>query len=281
MPESLATLRWIHGAPDCAASTDPVFQVHRFDQNTFILRQSKCVNFEGPFLYLLFGSEKALLVDSGAKPPAGQTLPIVETIDSIVKQWLDERHRQSIELVVAHSHGHGDHVFGDSLFAARPHTTVVGRGAAEVAAFFGLAQWPEGQATYDLGHRALTILPLPGHEPAHIAIYDPDTHIILTGDTLYPGMLTVADWPAYRRSAARLAEFAKGRPIAYVLGAHVEMKKTPREMYPLPCTFQPEEHALPLAARHIQELHEACEAIGEQARRDVHDEFIIQPRSHG
>ena len=36
------------------------------DANTFVLRQSMCTNYEGPFLYLLFGSEKVLLQDTGA-----------------------------------------------------------------------------------------------------------------------------------------------------------------------------------------------------------------------
>jgi hypothetical protein len=35
-------VRWIHGAPNCEDSTDPPIQVHRFDADAFILRQSKC-----------------------------------------------------------------------------------------------------------------------------------------------------------------------------------------------------------------------------------------------
>jgi hypothetical protein len=32
---------WIHGSPGCAQNTDPPVQVHRFAQDTVILRQSK------------------------------------------------------------------------------------------------------------------------------------------------------------------------------------------------------------------------------------------------
>jgi hypothetical protein len=35
---------WIHGA-NCAANGDPHFQIHEFDRDTFVLRQSKCVTF--------------------------------------------------------------------------------------------------------------------------------------------------------------------------------------------------------------------------------------------
>ncbi len=40
--------------------------MHLFDAHTFILRQSKTVNFEAPFLFLLCGNERALLLDTGA-----------------------------------------------------------------------------------------------------------------------------------------------------------------------------------------------------------------------
>ena len=53
MTTPLDAVRWIHGAPDCARSTDPLIQVHPFDDNSFILRLSKCYSFEGNFMYLL------------------------------------------------------------------------------------------------------------------------------------------------------------------------------------------------------------------------------------
>jgi len=98
---------------------------------------------------------------------------------------------------------------------------------------------------------------------------------LLTGDTLYPGLLTVQDWNAYRRSAARLAAFAQQHEVALVVGNHIEMKKAPGELYPIGTTFQPDEHALPLKTAHIEELHAACEAMADSPHRDVHDDFII------
>lgn len=121
----------------------------------------------------------------------------------------------------------------------------------------------------------MVVLPIPGHEDDHIAVYDTNTKMLLTGDTLYPGLLTVRDWNAYRSSAARLADFAKRHDVSMVLGTHIEMKKTPRELYIVGTTFQPDEHALPLTLAHIQEWHVACEAMTPFPRRDVHDDFII------
>ena len=36
---------WIHGAPPGAASEDPPLQVHRFDEHTLLLRQSKALTY--------------------------------------------------------------------------------------------------------------------------------------------------------------------------------------------------------------------------------------------
>ena len=44
----------------------PAFQVHEYNPNFFILRQSGCIHYEKPFLYLIFGRDKALLEDTGA-----------------------------------------------------------------------------------------------------------------------------------------------------------------------------------------------------------------------
>jgi hydroxyacylglutathione hydrolase len=57
---------WNHGARSKRAAAGPPIQVHRYDGHTVILRQSKSVHYEAPFLYLLFGNDRALLLDTGA-----------------------------------------------------------------------------------------------------------------------------------------------------------------------------------------------------------------------
>lgn len=55
--------RWIDGTH----GAEPVAQVQALDADTFVIRQSVKTNFEAPFLYLLFGRDKALLIDTGPK----------------------------------------------------------------------------------------------------------------------------------------------------------------------------------------------------------------------
>jgi hypothetical protein len=54
-------VRWNHGA----RGEQPI-QVHSYDPHTYVLRQSKATSYEAPFLYLLFGNERAILLDTGA-----------------------------------------------------------------------------------------------------------------------------------------------------------------------------------------------------------------------
>jgi len=281
MTVPLDAVAWIHGAADCAVDTDPLMQVYPFDDNTFILRVSKCFSYEGNFIYLLFGDTRAVMFDTGGRPSPlgpwnqGKLLPIRQTVDGIIDGWVKKRGLDGIDLVVAHTHSHDDHAHWDSEFVGRPRTTIVKPTLADVKTFFGLHNWPDGETTLELGNRGLTIFPIPGHETAHIAIYDPRNKWLLTGDTLYAGLLTIEDWNAYRASAARLAQFADAHEITYVLGNHIEMMNQPRQLYAIGTTYQPQEHPLQLTAAHIDELHAACEAMALNPHSDVHDEFIV------
>ncbi|RNF84430.1 MBL fold metallo-hydrolase [Montanilutibacter psychrotolerans] len=278
--------QWVHGA-----AGEPALQVHEAAPGFWVLRQSKRSNAEAPFLYLIAGAERALLLDSGAEPVQGHSLPLRETVDGLLAQWARAHGRAHFPLVVAHTHAHRDHVFGDAQFRDRPDTRIVGSTAQDVAKFFGLDRWPDGEANFDLGERAMTVLPIPGHEPAHIAVYDPVTGSLFTGDSLYPGLLTIRDWPAYRASAQRLAAFAAAHRVDQVLGAHIEMTATARRMYPLGTAFQPEEHALALGMAQIDEVAATTSTLGDFLHADVHDDFVLQriiatppsdaPNTHG
>ena len=135
-------MAWHHGSRRRADDVGPRIQVHAADPHTFILRQSKSVHYEAPFLYLFCGNERALLLNTGATGDPAD-LPLRATVDTILRAWLAENPRQHYELVVAHSHAHGDHVAADAQFADRPDSTVVPPDLASVQAFFGFTTWPQ------------------------------------------------------------------------------------------------------------------------------------------
>lgn len=262
---------WINGT----LASEPQTQVQRIDADTFVIRQSVRTNFEAPFLFLLFGHDRALLIDSGAGG-----LAIRPTVDAVISKWLASHGRTAIPLVVAHSHSHGDHIQGDSEFAARPDTSVVALKPADVARFFGVKKWPDEIATFDLGGRALSIIPTPGHEPAHIMVYDPRTCLLFSGDMLYPGRLYVPtdQFAVFVASADRVANFAKSHPVAGLLGAHIEMTTTSGKDYAMQAPAHPGEHGLELPATAIDRLQAAAHGMAEKPGIGNEGDFIIYPR---
>lgn len=62
----------------------------------------------------------------------------------------------------------------------------------------------------DLGDRRLQVLHLPGHSPGSIALLDPDSAILFSGDVVYDDEplddLIGSDRPAYVRSMRRLLD---------------------------------------------------------------------------
>jgi len=261
---------WIDGM----AANEPEMQVQRIDADTFVIRQSVETNFEAPFLYLLFGKDRALLIDTGAGG-----LKIRPTVDRIVAEWQAKHGDRSIHLVVAHSHGHGDHHAGDDEFRDRSDTDVVGLSPEDVAAYFHITRWPDGIARFDLGGRMLDIIPSPGHESAHIMVYDARTQLLFSGDMLYPGRLYVphGKFGEFRASADRLAAFAATHPIRALLGAHIEMTTTPGQDYPMKAATHPSEHPLPLPPSAIGELQQAAAKMEAAPKVDRHPDFIVYP----
>ncbi|MDZ4773789.1 MAG: MBL fold metallo-hydrolase [Planctomycetota bacterium] len=265
---------WINGT-NCA--TEPAFQVHWYNADFAILRQSLCTNFEAPFLFLLFGTQKAILFDSGAGG-----VPVRTTVQGLMATYAAAHGGAPIQLVVAHLHGHGDHVAGDSQFIGQPNTTVVGTSQTAVSNFFGLAPWPTQQGTYDLGGRVLDVLAIPGHHTAHIAVYDRRTGVLLTGDSLYPGRLYVngassqGNWAVFKTSMQRLVDFTSTHPTTWVLGTHIEMTTTPGVDIPLGAATHPNERVLQLTRAHLIELSTALQALPTPTYQ-VRNDFIIYP----
>ncbi len=261
---------WYAGGASCAGVAP--LRVQAYNADLYIMRQAACTNYEKPFLYLVFGQDKALLLDTGAGG-----IDVATVVDTLVRGWLARNGRSSLDLVVAHSHAHGDHVAGDSQFVGRPRTTVVGRDSASVRAFFGVARWPNDFGAIDLGRRVLDVIPIPGHQPASIAVYDRRTGVLLTGDTFYPGRLYVRDTTAFAGSIARLAAFARTHPVTHMLGAHIENSRTPYVDYVVGTVDQPDEHALDLGRPQLFELDSVVRAMRGRMTRTVLRDLTVWP----
>ena len=263
--------QWRPSGPNCTEV--PEWQVHEYNANLYIIRESGCTNYEKPFLYLFFGEDKALLQDTGA----GET-DVDRLIPSLLQQWAKKANKPVPPLLVVHSHSHGDHVSGDKKLAALSGVTVVAAKPEAIETALNMKGWPTQLGTIDLGGgRILDAIPIPGHDTADLALYDRQTGLLLTGDTLYPGRLYVRNFPAYVQSINRLVEFTKDRPVAHVLGTHIEQSRTPFVDYKVRTIYQPDETVLELSRGDLLELQAALAAMQGKPRRQELSRFTIVP----
>ena len=119
-------------------------------------------------MFLLEGTEKALLVDSGMTCPDARS--IAESITDL-----------PVELI--NTHADPDHISGNAAFASfymhpaeeanyRMHG---GQGTIEAV---------EDGSVIDLGGRMLKVIHLPGHTAGSIALYEPETGVLISGDSV-------------------------------------------------------------------------------------------------
>ncbi|MDQ6812836.1 MAG: MBL fold metallo-hydrolase [Bacteroidota bacterium] len=268
--------QWVHGTENCKEDTSPPIQVVRINNNTWMLRENKCVHYEAPFMFLFLGDKKALLMDTGATEDEGR-FPLAYTVMKILTEWR-KRVDYQVELVVAHTHSHGDHVTGDVQFKNRPNVSIVGLKVDDIKSFFTIADWPVAEGFFNLGNRSLEIIPIPGHHKTSIAVYDAETRILLSGDTFYPGRLYVDDWQSFKSSIQRLVDFTRKHKTIYILGNHIEMTDSPGVDYPVGTTYQPHEHALPLKVKDLKRLNAVLTRLGDTPKREVLKDFIIYPK---
>ncbi len=154
---------------------------------------------------------------------------------------------------------------------------LVGLSVEDVKSFFNINTWPLGTGKIDLGARELEIIPIPGHHQTSIAFYDKATHILLTGDSFYPGRLYIKDWQAFLQSTQRLVDFTRDHKVVALIGNHIEMSTSLGKDYATGTTYQPNEHALPLSIAELTELNTALKKLGDKPAREIHNSFIFYP----
>lgn len=231
-------VHWDEGAANCATSTQPPLQVHDYNDRTFILRENLCKTFEAPFMYLLVGSKKALLIDSGDVADPSQ-VPLAKTVIGV----LPENGPDKIPLLVVHTHRHLDHRAGDAQFAHVENVDVVGYDVDSVRKYYGFTNWPNGLAHINLGDRIVDVIPTPGHSETEVSFYDGETGLFFSGDFLAPCRLLIDDTKTDIASAEKAAAFAQDHTITYVLGGHIE-KDSAGNLFPWQSQYHPHEHVL-------------------------------------
>ena len=267
--------QWYAGGLNCSSETANAIDVQIINSTSYILRQNKCLTFEAPFIYVLVGNTKTLVFDTGAVADS-RIIPLYETIQQLIAKHAPTQVNNS--MLVLHSHGHSDHIAGDKQFQSNTDITVVEPTKKAVQKLFN-QHWPETTPSVDLGQRSVTLLASPGHQEEAISLYDPKNKWLLTGDSLYPGLIYIKHWQAYRDSIKRLTAFAQQHEVAAILGAHIEMSVTHGEVYPIGSTHHPKETWLPMSLPELQMLNSRLQQSKEPSVMSF-GRFIVQPMNN-
>lgn len=273
---TLIQKQWHHGNADCKSDDAPAIDVFRYQASSYILRQNKCQHFEAPFIYLLFGENKALLLDTGAVEDETE-FPLYQKVKQLMERYAVETGNDSLELIVLHSHAHSDHYAGDSQFSGQLNISVVAPTSDALKTFLTTNRTnATAKASLELGKRKITIIATPGHQEEAITLYDEQTQWLLTGDSFYPGVVYVKHWQDYRASIKALNDFSMKNEVSGVLGSHIEMKSSSAEYYDIGSTYQPNEAPLVLSIELLQRLSSELEKHPEPVKL-IFDDFIIFP----
>ncbi len=213
---------------------DDWFEVYRIHAGVFAIYEPK--QFEEVISYLIVGSKRALLFDTGLG---------VGRISEVVRQLT------KLPITVLNSHTHFDHTggnaeFQDILGMDTDYTRRSAEGGLDPFArdlleperlcgtppkgvhgpaptrAFHITRFIHDGEPIDLGGRVLEVVATPGHTPDSLCLADRTNGLLFTGDTFYLGPIYLfmeeTDFEAYAKSVQRLAALAPALDL--VLTAH-------------------------------------------------------------
>ena len=181
---------------------DKWFEVYKLPNEVFAIMEP--YHFQEVISYLIVGSKRALLFDTGAG---------LANIRALTEKLCDK------EIIVANSHTHFDHVGNNHLFhealvyndpkalerlrkgyrreELAPHASrdLILPGHEEDVDFDDYSIPPskpkavEDGQIIDLGDRRIKVTHTPGHSPDSVMLLDIENKMLFTGDSYYPGHL--------------------------------------------------------------------------------------------
>lgn len=177
------------------------FTLEKIDSDTYVISEYK--HWEETHCYLLIGSDKALLIDTGLG---------ISNIRSVVDRITE------LPIEVVTTHVHWDHIGGHEFFkniavyeteeewlsskfplSLESVKNNLIRNPCDFPHEFNISRYKifQGKANrilydgdlFDLGNRTVQVLHTPGHSPGHICLYELERNYLYTGDLIYKGTL--------------------------------------------------------------------------------------------
>lgn len=214
------------------------FTIESLDNDTYVI--SEYNHWEETHCYLLLGTNKAVLIDTGLG-----VSNIKDVIDGLTE----------LPISIITTHAHWDHIGGHHLFEdisvhalevdwlsghfPLPLSVVKSNLLKDQCQFpqhFNIDNYRiyQGHPTtilndgniIDLGNRKLQVIHTPGHSPGHICLYEKAKEYLYTGDLIYTGCLDAfyptTDPHYFMNSVSKI----KDLPLKKLLPAHHSLDKS-------------------------------------------------------
>ena len=211
------------------------FTVEEIDNDTFAISEYK--HWEETHCFLLCGTEKAILIDTGLG---------VANIEKVVANLT------TLPVMVVTTHVHWDHIGGHKYFdniavhkaeqewlsnqfpiplqvvkqnfVCRPCDFPKDFVIDDYQIYKGIPNivFEDGQF-FDLGNRQLTVIHTPGHSPGHCCFYEADRQYLYSGDLIYKGCLDAFYPTTNPQQFFRSVKKIKNLKIERVLPAHHQL----------------------------------------------------------
>lgn len=225
------------------------FTINRIDANTYIISEYR--HWEETHCYLLNGSERSLLIDTG--------LGICDIYDEV-------RKLTGKPVTAVATHIHWDHIGGHKYFLdfyahknelnwlngefplsmEQIKAMVVDR--CELPEDYDVSRYDFFQGTpvkvledseiIDIGDRRIQVLHTPGHSPGHMCFWEKDRGYLFTGDLVYKDML-FAYYPSTDPEAYLVSlEKVSALPVKCVFPAHHSLDIQPEILIRMRGAFQ-------------------------------------------
>lgn len=225
------------------------FTIDQIDNDTHIISEYR--HWEETHCYLLNGSERSLLIDTG--------LGICNIYDEVIKLT-------SNPITAVATHIHWDHIGGHKYFSdfyaheeelnwlngefpltlEQIKEMVVDRCDLPVGYDVNTYEFFQGTPTrilkdndvIDLGNRSIQVLHTPGHSPGHLCFFEKERGYLFTGDLVYKDTLFAyypsTDPKAYLSSLKKVAAL----PVKKVFPAHHTLDISPEILVRMRDCFQ-------------------------------------------
>ena len=208
------------------------FQIQQLDDATYVISEPK--HYEETNSYLLLGTQRALLIDSGLgvadmRTITNQLTALTVTVVATHVHWNHIGSHGSYDTVLVHELERrwleGDFPLPPAVVRSQllkePYQFPKAFNADAYTVWQGhVSGIVQDGDILDLGERRISILHTPGHAPGHMCFVDMERSWLYSGDLLYKGTL-YCDYPStepldYLHSLQRLCTLAIDR----ILPAH-------------------------------------------------------------